>query len=139
VDAATAARRSTIGGLSCTLAGPSTRAGTPCSTSNNSVRILDWAGVTVRTVAVTGSGPFYLSADGSHLAYQSDDATTTIEGLSPVFMPSCGWIDPTHILSPGFDVDGGFGTGKIGDITTGDVVDPRDLHGTCAGNVPGGL
>lgn len=139
VDATTAARRFTIGGAGCTIAGPSTRAGTPCLTSSKTVRILDWAGVPLRTVSVTGDGPFYLSPNGAHLAYQPyDEATTWVEGFNPLAMASCGWVDDTHIMSPGKDV-GGLWDGKVGDITTGTMYDPKSLLGTCAGNVPGGL
>ena len=120
------------------IAGPSTQHGTPCRASSNSVRILDWAGGTVRSVAVTGDGPFYLSPDGLHLMYQSDESTTVIEGIGSRATATCGWVDNTHIASPGRFVNG-FWDGTVVDITTGSIYDPKSLLGTCAGNVPGGL
>lgn len=134
VDAATAARKFTIGGPTCIIGGPSTPSGTPCETPNKSARVLDWAGVILRTVPIPGQGPVFLSPDGKRLAYSTDAASTTVEGIGTINMDVCGWVDDSHIIAGG-DVQH---QPRIGDITTGSVV-PVAAQGACAGRIPGGL
>lgn len=134
VDPATATRRFTIGGTDCIIGGPSTPVGAVCETPANTARVLDWTGLLLRTIAIPGPGPIYLSPDGRHLAYSTDATNTTIEGGGSVKMDVCGWIDSTHIFS------GGDATHqpRVGDTSSGKVA-PVSALGTCAGRLPGGL
>jgi len=137
VNPANGARRFTIGGSVCIVSGPSTPFGTPCLTSSNVARILDWAGVTTRTVQLPFKRLTYLSPDGQHLAYQTDGGTIVGGQTGPLQMGVCGWIDNSHILDGG-DFTGGGTQAHIGDITTGAVA-PIPFTGLCAGRIPGGL
>lgn len=134
VDAATAVRTVTIGGPTCIIGGPSTPFGAVCESATTGVRVLNWSGTLVRTVATPGTGPVYLSPDGQHLAYSTDATTTTIEGGSSIKMDVCGWIDSTHVLSGG-DAQH---QPRIGNIATAAVI-PVAAQGVCAGRLPGGL
>ena len=128
VRPANGVRLFTIGGSACTVSGPSTPVGTPCLTSANVARVLDWAGVTLRTVQLPFKRLTYLSPDGQHLAYQTDGGTVVGGQTPPLQMGVCGWIDNTHIVD----------SGHIGDITTGSVA-AITTTAECAGRIPGGL
>ena len=128
VNPANGVRRFTIGGSTCIVSGPSTPSGTPCLTSSNVARVLDWAGVTTRTVQLPFKRLTYLSPDGQHLAYQTDGGTVVGGQTGPLQMGVCGWIDNTHIVD----------SGHIGDITTGSVTQITTAA-DCAGRIPGGL
>jgi hypothetical protein len=134
VDPATAVRRFTIGGSTCIIGGPSTPAGTPCETSAGAARVLDWAGVTLRTVPLPSRGPVYLSPDGRHLAYSTDAGRSTIEGLSPMPLAVCGWVDSNTVLAGGDTQT----QPRVGNITSGAVA-PVAAQGDCAGRIPGAL
>jgi hypothetical protein len=138
VDPSTAARRFTLGGPTCIIAGPPSAAGAVCETSAQA-NVLDWSGKTTRAFSIADPTPAYLSPDGNQVALvkgnQSNSVDTTIEGSGTLFrgFEGCGWIDSTRILA-GYLQNQAF----VGDITTGRNVLVAD-GGTCAGRIPGGL
>ncbi len=137
VDPATAVRRFTIGGPTCVIVGSPSPAGTICeSTSFAQASVVNWTATTVRSFAIQGPTPAYLSPDGSIVALtQSSNATTTfVGGGKTVSMQACGWIDSTHVIGGG-DVQQ---QPRIGNVTTGVIV-PVAAQGQCAGRLPGGL
>jgi hypothetical protein len=137
VDPATAIRRFTIGGPSCTIAGSASPAGAVCEgTTFAQANVVDWTGKTVRSFAVQGPTPAYLSPDGTIVALtQFSNGTTVFNGSSKkLALTTCGWIDSTHVIAGG-DVQQ---QPRIGNLTTGAIV-PVAAQGTCAGRLPGGL
>jgi hypothetical protein len=134
VNPANGVRLFTIGGPSCIVSGPSTPVGTPCLTSTNVARVLDWAGVTLQTVQLPFQRFTYLSPDGQHLAYQTDGGTVISGQSAPLQMGVCRWIDNTHIFEAGDSSH----MAHIGDITSGSVI-PVMSGVPCVGRLPGGL
>ena len=135
VDAATAGRRFTLGGTSCTPVGSATPAGALCeNTAFSQVHVLNWTGATVQTYAIQGPTPAYLSPDGTRVALVVDNATTFTGAKQTLDMLACGWIDDTHVLAGG---DAQLQP-RIGDVATGNIV-PVSAQGVCGGSIPGGL
>jgi hypothetical protein len=135
VDPATAARKFTIGGPSCVIAGSASPAGAVCESTNSAqASVVDWTAVTKRTFAIKSVAPAYLSPDGGAVALATNP-TTTLEGVGRTLnMLACGWIDSTHVISGG-DIQQ---QPRIGNVTNGSVI-PVAAQGTCAGRLPGGL
>jgi hypothetical protein len=135
VDAATAARKRTLGGPDCLPAGPPSKAGALCETSAQA-NVLDWSGTTTRSFSIEVGGGMnaYLSPNGNQAALVLNQ-DTTIEGSHTKFngFLACGWIDSSRVL--GRDGDG---KPQVGDTTAGTVVSVA-AQGDCAGRIPGGL
>ena len=137
VDPATAVRRFTIGGPTCLLVGSPSPAGVVCeSTSFTQASIVNWIAQTVRSFAIQGPTPAYLSPDGNLVALTqfSNGTTTFAGGGKTVNLTACGWMDSTHVIAGG-DIQQ---QPRIGDVTSGKVI-PVAAQGTCAGRLPGGL
>jgi hypothetical protein len=138
VDPATAARRSTLGGPTCIIAGPPSAAGAVCE-SDAQANVLDWSGTTTRAFSIQGQAPAYLSPNGNQAALvkgnQSNSVDTTIEGSRATFagFQTCGWIDSSRVL--GTDAQG---VARVADWVTGTMVSVA-AQGICAGRIPGGL
>ncbi len=113
VDPTTAARRFTLGGTSCLIAGDPSPAGVACedSATFTKVSVVDWTGNTLRGFSVAGPTPAYLSPDGRLVALYSFEGSgvTKFEGTTLTLnMQTCGWIDST---SPRYRVGPGPGYG----------------------------
>jgi len=137
VDPATAVRRFTIGGPTCVVVGAPTPAGAVCeSTTFTQGNVVNWTATTVRSFAIQGPTPAYLSPDGSLVALDdsSTGTTTFVGGGKTVSMTACGWMDSTHVISGG-DIQQ---QPRIGNVVNGTVI-PVAAQGTCAGRLPGGL
>jgi hypothetical protein len=135
VDPATAARKFTIGGPSCVIAGSASPAGAVCESTNSAqASVVDWTAVTKRTFAIKQPTPAYLSPDGAVVALASNSGTTFQGSSRTLNMLACGWIDSAHVISGG-DIQQ---QPRIGNVTNGSVI-PVAAQGTCAGRLPGGL
>ncbi len=137
VDPATALRRFAIGGPTCVIAGSPSPAGAVCeATTFTQANVLDWTATTVRSFAIKGPAPAYLSPDGRIVALtQFSNGTTIFNGAGKTLsMLACGWVDSTHVIAGG-DVQQ---QPRIGNISTGAVV-PVAAQGACAGRLPGGV
>jgi len=137
VDPVTAVRRFTIAGGSCTIAGPSASAGTPCmDRTTQTVYVRDWVNVRLMSAPLNGA-PVYLSPDGKRLVspVQSNGDALLVrgDGKTPA-MGVCGWIDGDTILAGG-DVNT---QPRVGSFVTGQVT-PVAAQGECAGRIPGAL
>jgi hypothetical protein len=138
IDPSTAARKFTLGGSTCIIAGPPSAAGAICETDAQA-NVLDWGGTTTRTFSIEGQTPAYLSPNGNQAALvkgnQSNSLDTTIEGSQTTFpgFQTCGWIDSTRVL--GTDA---LGHARVADWVTATMV-PVAAEGICAGRIPGGL
>jgi hypothetical protein len=134
VDPVTAFRRFTVGGPGCLIAGAPSPAGAVCE-SDVQATVLTWTAATLRTFAIQGFTPAYLSPNGSQVATVVN-GDTVIQESSKTFpgMQACGWIDDAHVFSGG-DAQR---QPRVGDLTTGNVV-PIAAQGDCAGRLPGGL
>ena len=138
IDAATAARKVTLGGTTCIIAGPPSAAGAICETDAQA-NVLDWSATTTRSFSIQGQSPAYLSPNGNQAAIDqanpSNFLDTVIEGSNTKFsdLQTCGWIDSTRVLGTGRD-----GLPRVGDWVTGTIVAVA-ARGTCAGRLPGGL
>ena len=138
IDPSTAARRFTLGGPTCVIAGPPSAAGAVCETDAQA-NVLDWSGTMTRTFSIQGQTPAYLSPNGNQSAVvegnQSNFLDTTVEGSHATFpsFQACGWIDGSRIL--GSDAQG---HARVGDWVTGTMA-PITAKGICAGRIPGGL
>jgi len=136
VDAATAARRYTLGGSQCIIAGPPTTAGVVCENTSNYSQgtVLNWTGATVRHFTIQGPVSAELSPDGTAVALSSNTGTT-FEGIKrSLDLEACGWIDNQHVIAGG-DTEQ---QPRIGDVTTGVIV-AINAQGVCGGVIPGGL
>jgi hypothetical protein len=138
VDPATAARRFTLGGPTCIIAGPPSAAGAVCETDAQA-NVLDWTATTTRSFAVQGQTPAYLSPNGNQAALDKGTPTnfldTVVEGTHTTFtdLQTCGWIDSSRVLATDRQ-----GRPRVGDIATG-ATTAVSAQGTCAGRIPGGL
>ena len=138
IDSATAARKVTLGGASCIIAGPPSAAGAICETDAQA-NVLDWSAVTTRSFSIQGQSPAYLSPNGNQAAIDkanpSNFLDTFVEGSKTTFtdLQTCGWIDSTRVL--GTDRQG---LPRVGDWVTGGTVAVA-AKGTCAGRIPGGI
>jgi hypothetical protein len=135
VDPATAVRRFTIGGSQCVIVGAASPAGALCENSAFSqVNVLNWTGGTVRSYAIQGPTPAYLSPDGTAVALVTNGATTFAGAKQTLDLLACSWIDSQHVIAGG-DTQS---QPRVGDVTTGNIA-PVAAQGMCAGRIPGGL
>lgn len=138
VDPATGARRFTLGGPTCIIAGAPSAAGAVCETDAQA-SVLDWTANTTRSFAIQGQTPAYLSPNGNQAALDKGNPTnfldTIVEGSHTTFsdLQTCGWIDSSRVLATDR-----LGSPRVGDIATG-TTKPVPAQGTCAGRIPGGL
>jgi hypothetical protein len=138
IDAATAARKFTLGGASCIIAGPPSAAGAICETDAQA-NVLDWSAAATRSFSIQGQSPAYLSPNGNQAAIDTANPSnfldTIVEGSRTTFsdLQTCGWIDSTRVL--GTDRQG---LPRVGDWVTGATVSVSAM-GTCAGRIPGDL
>ena len=135
VDPANAARRFTIGGGNCVIAGSPSPAGAVCENTNGlQANVVDWTSVTRRSFVIKGPMPAYLSPDGTMVALAQSTGTTFQGSSRTLNMQACGWIDSTHVISGG-DVQQ---QPRIGNVASGTVI-PVAAQGACAGRLPGGF
>jgi hypothetical protein len=138
VDAATAARKATLGTSTCVLGGPPSPSGALCETDVQT-NVMDWTGTTTRSFSIQGQTPTYLSPNGNQAAIERANPAnfldTVVEGTHTTLtdFQACGWIDSTRLL--GTDRQG---KPIVGDIATGKATSVG-AEGTCAGRIPGGL
>ena len=138
VNPSTGARRYTVGGSKCVIAGAAAPAGVMCenTASFSQANVESWTGGTVRSYAIQGPVGADLAPDGSAVALVDFGAgTTTFAGVKQTLtMTACGWIDSAHVISGGDTQQ----QALVGDVATGNVV-PVAAQGTCGGRIPGGL
>jgi hypothetical protein len=137
VDPATAARRFTLGGSTCVVAGAASLAGVVCdNTTFTSATVLNWVAVSQRSIPIQGPTVAYLSPDGTLVAIVDfGTATTSINGASRTLaLQACTWIDASHVLAGGDQQQ----QPRVADVTTGIIV-PVGAQGDCGGRIPGGL
>jgi hypothetical protein len=135
VDPSTGARRFTVGGPACIPVGGASPAGALCEDQSFSkVNILDWTGVTRKSLTIQGPTPAYLSPDGSEVALVINSQTTFAGAKQTLDLVACGWIDASHVIAGG-DAQS---QPRVGDVTTGNIA-PVAAQGVCAGRIPGGL
>jgi hypothetical protein len=136
VDPASAARRYTLGGPDCVIAGAPSPAGVTCEVTAGytTMRKVGWTAGVLATFSINGAEPAYISPDGQVVALVAGSTTKFQGAPKTLSMQACGWIDSTHVISGG-EVQQ---QPRIGNVTTGAVV-PVAVQGTCAGRLPGGL
>jgi hypothetical protein len=152
----TGAIRFGLGGTGCLISGPPSPAGAVCATlpgPNPKSEAVTWAS-SARSISPHTGGikTDYLSPDGQRVAEVYFDtvntpfpngsygSTTVLESLRTFkAMPTCGWIDDTHIFS-GTETFYGASTvqAEVADVLTGAAM-PITARGDCAGRIPGGL
>jgi hypothetical protein len=138
VDASTAARKFTLGGPGCVIAGPPSAGGAICE-SDTQVSVLDWSGTTTRSFSIQGLTPAHLSPNSNQATLDkgnpSNFVDTVVDGSHTTFsdFQTCGWIDSTRVL--GTDRQG---QPRVADIVTGTTV-AVVAQGLCAGRIPGAL
>ena len=83
IDASTAARKVTLGGPTCIIAGPPSAGGSICETDAQA-NVLDWPGATTRSFAIQGQSPAYLSPNSNQAAVDKANPAnfldTVVEG-----------------------------------------------------------
>lgn len=136
VDPATAARRDTLGGPNCVIAGAPSPAGAVCDNPTfTTASGLDWTGTVRQTIPISGPEGAYLSPSGNEVALVDNSGTGFAH--ASVKLPgllACGWIDETHVLAGG-DAQS---QPRVGELPSGVQV-PVAAQGDCAGRIPGGL
>jgi hypothetical protein len=134
VDATTGARKGTLGGAGCIIAGPPSPSGAICE-SDTLASVMDWTGTTTRSISIQGPTPAYLSPNGNQAAMVGA-SDTVVEGTLTTFagFKACGWIDSARLLAG----DDAHSQPRVADDSTGMTVSVSAL-GTCAGRIPGGL
>jgi hypothetical protein len=139
VDPDTAARRFTLGGTTCRVAGAASTAGVACIDPNSFTKanVVDWTAITRRTVTFVNPGPqlAYLSPNGNRVALVSNTGTLIAETSTTIAaMFACAWIDDNHLLSGGDSQH----QPRVAEALTGGIL-PVAAQGDCGGRLPGGL
>ncbi len=133
VDPTTAARRFTVGGPTCRIAGAPSPAGVVCE-NDVQASVVDWTAVVLRAFPIQGLTEAHLSPDGRLVALVTG-ANTTFDGATrSMSLQACGWIDSTHVIAGG-DAQH---QPRVGDATSGAIV-PVAAQGVCGGRIPGAL
>jgi len=152
----TGALRFGLGGTGCLISGPPSPAGAVCASQpgpNPEAEAVTWASSARSITPHTGGiKTDYLSPDAARVAEVYFDTVNTpfpngsygstaiIEtGRTFTAMPTCGWIDATHVFSGTQSFYGAtVAQAEVADVVTGVVV-PTAARGDCAGRIPGGL
>ena len=137
VDPATATRRFTVGSNACHVAGAATPAGVVCidTASVSKASLVDWLGISRRSVTTVGPELAYVSPNGGLIALVDNNGTTIAEtNVNMAGLFACTWMDDIHVLSGGDPQH----QPRIGNVTNGSMV-PVAAQGDCAGRLPGGL
>ena len=133
VNAATAARKYTIGGPTCVIAGPPSAGGAVCENSGfTQANEVNWTGGTFKSREITGPTEALISPDSQSLAMVTNN-DTNLSYTIIIGVQSCEWIDSSHLLS------GGDAQSQPKVAVPNGKITPVSATGYCAGRIPGAL